>query len=114
MFLTPENSNTCLQGIHLPINLISDFFSSFFFLINKKTQTISKLKCSKMSPAYYTYFLLHQPMAAVADVLTDNENRGQLQDLRKNGSESTFYYKDLFLCTSLKVTQCHFYFYHSK
>lgn len=87
------------------------FIFPFFFNLK---QTISKPKCSKMSPAYYTYLLLHQPMAAVADVLTDNENRGQLQDLRKNGTESTFYYKALFFCTGLKVTRCHFYFYDSK
>lgn len=76
MFLTPKNSNACLQGIHLPVNLVSDFFCLFFFI--KKKTTILNPKCSKMSPLYYTYFIRHQPMAAIADALTDNENAGQL------------------------------------
>lgn len=73
MFLTPKNSNVCLQGIHLPVNLILDFFSSVLSLIYKKV--ISNPKRGEMSPLYYIYFILHQPMA---DVLTDNENPGQL------------------------------------
>lgn len=66
-----------------------------------------------MSPVCNIDFILHRPMAAVADVLTDNENLGQLSDLKKSGSQSTFYYQALFLCTGLKVTKCHFYFYNS-
>ena len=47
MFQTPKNSNVCLQGTHLPVNLTSDFFSSVFFLIKKtpQFQTLNAAKC---------------------------------------------------------------------
>lgn len=70
MFLTPKSSSVHLQGIYLPVNLISNIFSSIFFL-----KAVSNPICSKMSPLYYIYFILHEPMA---NVLTDNENLGQL------------------------------------
>lgn len=110
MFLTPKNSNVRLRGIHLLVNLVSDFFLSilffsFFFFWFKKA--ISNPTCGKMSPLYYIYFILHQPMA---DVLTNNENPEQLSDLSKSGSVSTFYYKALFLCRGLKVTRCYYFY----
>lgn len=116
MFLTPKNSNVRLRGIRLLVNLVSDFFLSilfcflfFFFFFFWLKKAISSPKCGKMSPLYYSYFILHQPMA---DVLTDNKNPEQLSDLSKSGSDSASFYKALFLCRGLKVTRCH-YFYNS-
>lgn len=62
---------------YIYLSILSQTSFVFFFSLKKKT-TILNPKCSKMSPLYYTYFIRHQPMAAIADALTDNENAGQL------------------------------------